>query len=187
MIRLPYLLPITCYLLLLSSALSETTFSGTFRSTTTWQHTKTVGASTLNETLPTLFVWTHENGTGFEQMNAFASSSAALAAGATNTVSLGAAVNGFGDVVAFIRVAFLAVRAAASNSADIVVGGAPAGAFESWASTAGATFTVKPGGLALFIAPSTNGYAVGTSTNLMIRNASTATNAAYDLYIGGAK
>ena len=187
MIRLPYLLPLTYSLLLFSAALADTTFSGTFRATTTWQHTKAVGASTLNETLPTLFVWTHVNGTGSDQMNALASSSATLAAGATNTVSLGAAVNGFGDAVAFSRVAFLAVRAAASNASDIVVGGSASGAFESWTDAAGATFTVKPGGLALFIAPGTNGYTVGGATNLMIRNASSESNAVYDLYIGGAK
>jgi hypothetical protein len=91
------------------AAAAGETFSGTFRATTTWQHAKTVGAATLTETLPTLYTWTHADGTNDWQMDAFVSSSSSLPAEATNAVNLAAAVNGFGDAVAFSRVAFLAL------------------------------------------------------------------------------
>lgn len=172
--------PLLLLALLLSAGsvwAQATSFSGTFRATTTWQHTKSVGAATLTETLPTLFAWTHESGSGDGQMALFVSDQAVLGAGGSNVVNLAAAVDGFGDTVAFGRVGFFALRASVSNAAELAVSGA------DWA--AAAPIAVQPGGLLMFVSPHTNGYVVGSATNVWIVNGSASSNAWYDLYVGG--
>lgn len=162
----------------------ETTFAGRLSVSTTWAHKKTSGGSTLSETVPQLFSWTHADGTNTLQMNAFVGISGTLAAGASNLVSLGSCRNGFGDTVAFSRVGVMSLVSAATNTVSLRLGGAAADAFSAWCGSAADTVTVPPGGMAMLVAPSTNGYAVGTATNLLVVNLG-ATNALYDLFIGG--
>ncbi len=167
-------------------AADNTTFSGTLSVTTSWQHRKTVGASTIMERIPTILEWIVTDGTNENQMSAFVSQTVTAIAGATNHVNLAAAINAFGDSVNFKRIAFIGLQTSASNSANVVMGGATADAFDAW--NGGATHTIKvaPGGLALFVAPNnTNGYTVGTSTNLWIINSATNASATYYLYLGG--
>lgn len=169
----------------LAAAAQETTFSGNFIGLTTWEHAKTVGASTLKETVSQLYNWRHTSGTNDYQMNALVTDYQTLAAGSTNVYNLAAAQNGFGDIVHFQRVGFLAVIAASNNVSSVRVGGAASSPFAPWAAAASDAVLVPPGGMALFIAPSTNGYTVGSATNLAVANVSAATNAAYSIYIGG--
>ena len=162
------------------------TFSGTLYAKTTWTHTKTIGNSSLNETLPDLFLWTHANGTNSLQMNALVSKTTTLAAGATNTINLAAAVDGFGDSINFSTVRFIAVTASNGNDNAVYLGGAASDPFSALFGSASESVAIKPGGIAMFSAPYTTGYTVGTSTNLQVRNSGT-NSATYFIYIGGVK
>jgi hypothetical protein len=117
-------------------------------------------------------------------MACVAVASATLANGQTNTISLGAIADGFGDVRAFKTVRFMAVQAASNNVDAVRFGGADTDPFSAWANDPSDAVKVAPGGLAMFIAPQLTGYAVGTSTNLMIVNTGT-NSATYYLYVGG--
>jgi hypothetical protein len=162
------------------------TFSGTLYTKTTWTHTKTIGNSSLNETLPDVFLWTHANGTNALQMNALVSKTTTLAAGATNTINLAAAVDGFGDSINFSTVRFIAVTASNGNDNAVYLGGAASDPFSALFGSASESVAIKPGGIAMFSAPYTTGYTVGTSTNLQVRNSGT-NSATYFIYIGGVK
>lgn len=180
-------LPLLAALLLgAGAAQAQTTFSGSLSVSTSWRQIKVNGQSELVETIPSMFSWTHTDGTNTLQMNAMVSTSGTLAAGATNALTLGAINNGFGDAISFKRVTVLGLAGASTNAAAITLGGAAAGAFAGWAGDATDKIKVMPGGFAFFAAPSTNGYTVGTATNLWIINTG-ASAASYNLYIGGTK
>ena len=179
------LLLLTFYLLPLPSFSQATTFSGLFNASTSWRNVKTVGSSTITETVPALFSWQHTSGTNSGQMNAYVSKTASLAAGASNTVNLASVANNFGDPVAFSRLAFIALLSAATNQAVLSLGGAASDPFYAFMGSAGDAVKVAPGGMALFVAPGlTNGYTVGTATNLLVRNTGT-NSATYSLILGG--
>ena len=163
---------------------STNSFSGALIVRPSWEYTKTTGASVLTQTLTDLALWRHTHGTNAYQMAALAVASGTLAGSATNTVSLGAMADGFGDVRSFARVRFMAMQAASNNVDSVRFGGAADDPFAAWAGDPSDTVNVAPGGLVMIIAPQAAGYAVGTSTNMMIVNTGT-NSATYYLYIGG--
>jgi hypothetical protein len=64
------------------------------------------------------------------------------------------------------------------------MGGAASAAFTNWVGDITDTVVLRPGGLALFVAPDLTGYEIGTNDQLRLTNMST--NAAgFNLYVGG--
>lgn len=169
----------------LVSLADSTTFTGALTVETSWQHRKTIGASSLMERVPEILSWEHTDGTNAYQMTDLVTLTGTIGAHITNTVNVASVKNSFGDTVNFSRVTFLAIQCASNNQSKVTLGGAVAQPF--FAPFGAATDTAKctPGGLVMFVAPSTNGYLVGTSTNLCVSNDSGTTNATYYLYIGG--
>ena len=163
---------------------STNSFSGLLFANSNWEYKKTTGSSTLLQTFENFVQWQVANGTNAYQMSAIAVASGTLAGSATNTVSLGAMADGFGDVRSFARVRFMAVQTASNNVDSVRFGGAAVDPFASWAGDASDTVNVAPGGLVMFVAPQAAGYAVGTSTNMMIVNTGT-NSATYYLYVAG--
>lgn len=181
-----YLKTIVALLLLAGFSFADgTTFTGGLTVETSWQHRKTVGASSLMERVPEILSWEHTDGTNAYQMNALVTLTGTIAAHATNTINLASVKNSFGDTVSFARVTFLAIQCASNNQSNVTMGGAIAQPFAAPFGSATDTAKCTPGGLVMFVAPSTNGYTVGTATNLCVSNDSGTTNATYYLYIGG--
>jgi hypothetical protein len=147
-----------------------------------WKYTKTSGSSTLSQGFGDFVFWRHTNGTNAYQMTTVAVDTAALTNTQQRTVSIGAIVDGFGDVRSFAVVRFLALQAASNNVGNVKLGGAAIDPFGAWTANGTNGVTVAPGGMMMIVAPQA-GYTVGTGTNLMIE--ATGGAATYYLYIGG--
>ena len=100
----------------------------------------------------------------------------------------GVLVDVFGATVTFARIRAIAVSAAASNTNNVVVGGAASNQFATWAGAATHTVTVRPGGLFCVANTDATGYAVtaGTGDLLRIANSGAGTSVVYDIILIGA-
>ena len=169
--------------LMAGAALAATTFSGRLLLKPDWSHKKTQGQSTLEETFGSFLAWTHTSGTNANQMATIVSREGTLADGESITYDLTNIDNGFGDNVNFAVVRFMAFSC---ETGAIEIGAADSNAFVNWVGASGDTIKVRPGGIALFVAPDLTGYAVGTAGNLKILNTTTNT-ITYTMYIGGSE
>ncbi|MGW8762366.1 hypothetical protein ACWGN5_07685 [Streptomyces sp. NPDC055815] len=113
-----------------------------------------------------------------------------LAASATEDLDLaGTLTDIFGTVVTFARIKGLFISAAATNTNNVIVGGA---ASNAWAALLGATgtLTLRPGASVALMTGSTDAttYAVtaGTADLLKVANSAAGTPVSYDIVIIGA-
>jgi len=166
------------------AAIGQTTISGNLSVSPTWLHEKTTGQATIRESLSKLVDWDVTYGTNANQMTSLAVNTNTLAATGTQNVSLHGVVNNFGDALTLNRVKFLAFQCDASNTNNMTIGGAPVDPFSAFFADPSDIITVPPGGFVLFTAPQLTGYAVGTTTNILISGTGSGTNTYY-LYIGG--
>jgi hypothetical protein len=155
-------------------------FSGRLRVDPQWNYTRETGTATARAFFSALLDWSHTDGTNANAMTSLAVHALTFTSGQTNRLSLATDLRDpFGDVVAINRVRFFAV----SSTLALRVGGGT-GAWTNWISAADASITLRPGGLALFVAPDLTGYAIGTATNLYFTNLSTNTGTS-TVFIGG--
>jgi len=110
-----------------------------------------------------------------------------LAASATENLDLaGVLVDAFGTVITFAAVKALMITAADANVNDVVIGNAAATA---WVGPFGAgthTVAIRPGGVAMFVAPKT-GWAVGAGATdfLKVLNGGAGSAVEYDIVVVG--
>lgn len=128
------------------------------------------------------------NGTGAGQADLLFSDRRVLAATTAESLDLvGSLVNVFKSVLSYARIKALLIFSAATNPADLEVGGAAANAFLSPFGAANDVVKVRPGGVLLLVAPDAAGYVVtaGTADLLKVNNAGAAP-ATYDVVVVGA-
>lgn len=120
----------------------------------------------------------------------FADTRTLAASGSEDLDLAGVLTDAFGNTVTLARVKALVIRASASNTNNVIVGGAASNGFVSWVGGATHTVTLRPGAtLALFAGSAdATGYAVtaGTADILKIANSGGTTGVDYDVVILGA-
>lgn len=129
-------------------------------------------------------------GTGAGQADLIFSDQRTLAASAAEDLDLaGVLTDGLGTTLTFAKIKALIVKAASTNTNNVIVGGAATNGFVSWAGGATHTVTVRPGGYMVLATGSadTTGYAVtaGTADLLKIANSGGTTGVTYDVIIIG--
>lgn len=127
------------------------------------------------------------SGTGAGQADRVWADRRTLAASASEDLDLtGTLVDALGATLTLARVKALYVAASASNTNDVVLGGA---ASSAWSALLGATgtVTVKPGGVLLVVAPGATAYPVtaGTGDLLKVANSGAGSSVTYDICIVG--
>jgi hypothetical protein len=129
-------------------------------------------------------------GTAAGQADLIFSDTRTLAASANEDLDLAGGLTGaFGTSLTFVKVKVIFVAAAAGNTNNVIVGGAPANAFVNWVSDATDKVVVKPGGF-LMLSVGTGdlaGYGVtaGTGDLLRIANSGGTTSVTYDIVVFG--
>ena len=129
------------------------------------------------------------DGTDADQMDLIWHDQRTLAASTPEDLDLsGSLVDAFGTTMAFADVRFMMIKASASNTNDVWVGGTGTNAFFSFLGANTDYVIVKPGGTLFLYSPSDPSYAVTAATAdlLKIENSSSGTSVTYDIYIGGA-
>jgi hypothetical protein len=129
-------------------------------------------------------------GTGAGQADLLWTDNRTLAASATESLDLagGSLVDPFGNTVTFARVKVLLALADAGNTNDVLLGGAAANAWATWAGDVTDIARVKPGGVFLAAAPGATGYPVtaGTGDLLKVANSAGGTPVTYRIVLLGA-
>jgi hypothetical protein len=129
------------------------------------------------------------DGSAANQATNMFSDTRTLVASATESLDLaGSLVNAFGATITFAKMRAIMIFAAATNTNDVVVGGAASNGFFSPFGAANNTVKVKPGGCLILIAPDTAGYAVTAATAdlLQVANGGAGTPVTYDVILIGA-
>jgi len=153
----------------------------------TGDYTAASGLSTPTDSLALRYVTALTDGTGPNQANRRWVSQRTLAASASESIDLsGVLVDAFGAVLAFTAIKAILIVAAAGNTNDVIVGGAPSNGFVGPFGAVAHTAAVRPGGELLFVAPGT-GWTVTPATGDLLRilNGGAGTSVTYDITIIG--
>jgi hypothetical protein len=170
-----------------------TTFRGTLQVRSTWSNTK-VDGSTIRESFSDILSYENlgvdsTNAVNKGDMTKIIVKKGTLTNDVSVTYNLASVANSFGDTVAFTKVKFVALLIGGATETNSVyqLGGAATNAFAPMFGSATDYLKVPATGFQMLIAPTYDGYAVGTSTNLMVKNISTglSTNTTYTLWVGG--
>jgi hypothetical protein len=115
-----------------------------------------------------------QNGTGANQANEFLDLAGSL-------------TNAFGAQITFDKVKALIIKAAATNTNDVLVGGAASAQASAFFGDVTDVVKVKPGGMVAFVAPDANGYDVTATTAdlLKIANSAGGTSVSYTIILIG--
>jgi hypothetical protein len=177
---------VLAFLLSAASALAQATaFSGTYAVAPNWTHSKSNGSSIVYEQVGSILYQPHTFGTNASQMNAFWRFVGTLTNGETRTFNLKAATNSFGDVLAFSRINFMAVKVATNASGGFTVGASDTDSSTLWHDGSDGVSSVLPGGVLAVTAPSATGIPVATNTcNFDVANTGT-NSAVVEIYVGG--
>lgn len=127
------------------------------------------------------------SGTGADQADLMFCDERTLAASATEDLDLaGALADAFGATLTMVEVVAILITASAANTNNVIVGDAtsPVPLFGG----TNPTFSVKPGGVFLVVAPNAAGLftvGAGTTDDLKITNSSSGTSVTYKIMILG--
>lgn len=127
------------------------------------------------------------NGTGDDQADLIFQDQRTLAASTAEDLDLaGSLTDPFGAALTFVEVVAIIVRAAEGNTNDVVIGGDASAAFVGPFADASDKVHVKPGGVAMFVAPNTGWAVTATSADLLqVANGSSGSAVTYDITIIG--
>lgn len=145
-----------------------------------------LGTLEYNMTMGSLFK-SLTSGTGANQANVIFTDERTVADSASDNIDLaGGLDNPFGDVITFDAVKLIYIKASATNTDDIILGGAMSYAFQGPLGDTDQTVAIAPGGVFLVAAP-VDGWPVspGTGDILTILNASGDDPATYDIVLVG--
>lgn len=127
-------------------------------------------------------------GTGSGAADLLFSDARTLSASATESLDLaGGVVDSFGVTVSFVDVKAILIKAAATNTNDVVIGGAGSNPFTGPFADASDKLRIPPGGVVCLVHPGA-GWAVtaGTGDLLLIANSAGGSSVAYEIAIVGA-
>lgn len=129
------------------------------------------------------------DGSGSGQANKVFADQRTIGASSNESLDLaGSLVDPLGATLTFTKIKALLAKAAAGNTNNVVIGGAGSNTWVGPFGDATDTIAVKPGGVALLVAPDAAGWAVTASTGdiLKIANSGGTTGVTYDIVIIGA-
>lgn len=145
-----------------------------------------VGSATYPLALGANYAFT--SGTGANQANELFVDTRTIAASGSEDLDLaGVLTNAFGASLVFDKIKALIVTAAATNTNDVLVGGAASAQASAFFGDVTDVVKVKPGGTVAFIAPDATGYDItATSADLLkIANSGAGTGVTYTITIVG--
>ncbi len=130
------------------------------------------------------------NGTGAGNADRLYSKTRTLAASTTEDLDLAAVLtDAFGATLTFARVKAIYIGASASNTNNVLVGGAASNQFVNWVADATDKLVIRPGAFFLLAcgAADATGYAVTPSTGDLLRigNSGAGTSVTYDIALFG--
>lgn len=172
----------------LAGAVIADTITGNVRVTPNITHNGSGSASSFRETISSLQSWTVAGTTNNTSLTKLWVKHDVLPSSGSTNYDLHTSMNdSFGQAVNFAKVRFFAVVTASSNAAPIGIGGAASGALTNWVGDASDIVKVPQGSGFYLFAPDATGFVVsnGVSDTLAVTNYSSASNAYYDIYIGG--
>ena len=130
------------------------------------------------------------DGAGANQANKIWTDTRTIAASGTDDLDLNgtALTDAFGVAMAFTKIKGIIVVADATNTNDVVVGGAASNGFISPFGSATDKVKVQAGGMLVLVTPSAAGYAVTAATAdlLRIANGGAGTGVNYTIFVIGA-
>lgn len=176
-----------------SVSAATTTFTGELQVRSTWSNTK-VDGSTIRESFSNLLSYENlgvggTNTANKGDMTLIVVKKGTLTNNVAVTYNLASIANSFGDTVSFTKVKFIGLLIGGATETNSVyqLGGAASDAFAPMFGSATDYLKIPATGFQMLMAPSYDGYPVGTTTNLYLKNISSgvSTNTTYTLYIGG--
>jgi len=150
--------------------------------------TSALDLETVSSPLSYRKVYDITNGTGALQATKRFTDTRTLAASGTEDIDLsGVLVDGFGTTLLFTRIVAIIIEAAAANTNNVLVICPVANGFITPFAAASDTLTVRPGGVALLVAPNATAFAVTAATGdlLTITNSAGTTGVTYNIIILG--
>jgi len=149
----------------------------------------TIGLGTTSSLAEFLYTASLASGTGADQINkVWTSDDRSIAASSSETHDVaGGLTDALGATVTMTKVKGIAIKAASTNTNNVVVGGATSNGLVNWVGDATDVINIRPGGCLVLIAPDSTGYAVtaGTGDLLKISNSSSGTPVVYDIALLG--
>lgn len=151
-------------------------------------YTKTGEGGDLKQTTTVGSDLTMRDGTasGYQDLR-YVESATSIAASSSSDYDLaGTLTDDAGDTITFVEVTAILVKASASNTNNVVIGGASSNGFTGPFGGSTHTISVQPGGTAMLIAPNA-GWSVtaGTGDILKIANSGSGSAVVFDLAILG--
>lgn len=130
------------------------------------------------------------DGSGDDQCHfGWSSAARAIAASGTDDLDLNASLtDGFGNSITITKLKLLIIKAAATNTDDLLIGAAASHPLAIFGDAASDILKLKPGGTLILMAPKAAGYGVvaATSDVLRVANNSSSVGVAYDILVAGA-
>lgn len=133
-------------------------------------------------------IYSLTDGTGANKASNIFTDERTIAASSSEELDLaGILQNAFGQVISFTKIKAMYFFADQSNTNDILIGGAAANGFATWAGDPTDIVVLKPGGGFAIVAPGATGYAVtaGTGDLLKVENGSGGTSVVYKIILIG--
>lgn len=127
------------------------------------------------------------NGVGINQANNIWADTRTILASANDDINLsGGIINAYNTAITFTSIKALLIKAAATNTNNLIIGAQGVTPFSSFFGAATHTLIVPPNGLFLLENPNIDGYPVTPTTNLLrIANSAGVTTVSYDIIIIG--
>lgn len=156
--------------------------------------TRTDGLASATATAPWTYGLQWPDGTAANTANRVYQGRRTLAASANEDLDLhgGAGTvlltDTYGATITFARIRLIVVKAAASNTNNVVIGGAATNTFVGPFGAATHTIALPPDGFYMAAAPGTAGWTVTGATGdlLRIANSAAGTSVTYDIFLVGA-
>lgn len=164
-------------------------FNGKITVLTDFIYTSDASIGTADHKVKVSDLYTLKDGEAINQAEVAYAAQRTLTASSNEELDLSgtALQDEFGNNIAFTSVKVMIVKAALTNTNNVLVGGAAANAWSTWASDATDEVVVVPGGTLVLIAPTAAGYAVtaGTGDLLRVENSAGGTSVTYNLTLIG--
>lgn len=130
--------------------------------------------------------YTFTNGVGANQAgNVFADQRTTDDTGESLDLA-GGLTNAFGETITFTAIKAIVIRAASTNTLNVVVGAGGVNSLINWVGDASDTIIVRPGGTFALIASDADGYGVTAGTGDLLKVAASATGSVtYDIILIG--
>ena len=150
------------------------TLTGTIRSSFAAVLKKALDLNTTVDNLNNVTSWTVITGNGDQKANQLFHDQRTLADGISEDLDLaGGLTNAFGETITFARIKALKIEIV-SGTANLLIGGAGANAWETWVAAAGDILLIRGGsgaakGRMEIVAPDGTAYAVTAGTGDLLR------------------